>query len=157
MELDVIVQFFSEYGYWGMGVMAFLSGSVLPLTSEVLMILLAGMGLNSWGLVLVSTIGNTIGGVTCFYTGRIVKKESVGRFFKVPEKRMRQADRIIQKYGYYASFLSFVPLIGTAILLTLGMMRVNWLKVTIVMMIGKFLRYLLVALSYTGFTGLFGF
>ena len=121
------------------------------------MILLAGMGLNSWGLVLFSTIGNTIGGVTCFYTGRIVKKESVGRFFKVPEKRMRQADRIIQKYGYYASFLSFVPLIGTAILLTLGMMRVNWLKVTIVMMIGKFLRYLLVALSYTGFTGLFGF
>ena len=83
MELDLIVRFFSEYGYLGMGVMAFLSGSVLPLTSEVLMILLMEMGLNSLGLVVVSTIGNTIGGVTCFYTGRIVKKESVGRLFNM--------------------------------------------------------------------------
>ena len=157
MELDLIVRFFSEYGYLGMGVMAFLSGSVLPLTSEVLMILLMEMGLNSLGLVVVSTIGNTIGGATCFYTGRIVKKESVGRLFKVSEKRMRQADRIIQKYGFWASFLSFVPLIGTAILLTLGMMRVNWFNVTVVMMLGQFLRYLLVAFSYTGFTGFLDF
>ena len=157
MELDLIVRFFSEYGYLGMGVMAFLSGSVLPLTSEVLLMLLLGMGLNSMGLVVVSTIGNTIGGITCFYTGRIVKKEKVGNLFRVPEKRMRQADRIIQKYGFWASFLSFVPLVGTAILLTLGMMRVNPVKVTLVMMLGKFLRYLLVAASYTGFTGLFYF
>ena len=157
MELDLIVRFFSEYGYLGMGVMAFLSGSVLPLTSEVLLMLLLGMGLNSMGLVVVSTIGNTIGGITCFYTGRIVKKEKVGRLFRVPEKRMRQADRIIQKYGFWASFLSFVPLVGTAILLTLGMMRVNPVKVTLVMMLGKFLRYLLVAVSYTGFTGFFNF
>ncbi|MBR5334715.1 MAG: DedA family protein [Bacteroidaceae bacterium] len=157
MELDLIVRFFSEYGYLGMGVMAFLSGSVLPLTSEVLLMLLLGMGLNSMGLVVVSTIGNTIGGITCFYTGRIVKKEKVGRLFRVPEKRMRQADRIIQKYGFWASFLSFVPLVGTAILLTLGMLRVNPVKVTLVMMLGKFLRYLLVAASYTGFTGLFNF
>ena len=157
MELDLIVQSFVEYGYWGMGVMAFLSGSVLPLTSEVLLMLLLGMGLNSLGLVAVSTIGNTIGGISCFYTGRIVKKENVGRLFRVPEKRMRQADRIIQKYGFWASFLSFVPLVGTAILLTLGMMRVNPVKVTVVMMAGKFLRYLLVAASYTGFTGFFNF
>ena len=157
MELDLIVRFFSEYGYLGMGVMAFLSGSVLPLTSEVLQMLLLGMGLNSMGLVVVSTIGNTIGGITCFYTGRIVKKEKVGHLFRVPEKRMRQADRIIQKYGFWASFLSFVPLVGTAILLTLGMMRVNPVKVTLVMMLGKFLRYLLVAVSYTGFTGFFNF
>ena len=157
MELDLIVRFFSEYGYLGMGVMAFLSGSVLPLTSEVLLMLLLGMGLNSMGLVVVSTIGNTIGGITCFYTGRIVKKEKVGCLFRVPEKRMRQADRIIQKYGFWASFLSFVPLVGTAILLTLGMMRVNPVKVTLVMMLGKFLRYLLVAVSYTGFTGFFNF
>ena len=86
-----------------------------------------------------------------------MKKEKVGHIFRVPEKRMRQADRIIQKYGFWASFLSFVPLVGTAILLTLGMMRVNPVKVTLVMMLGKFLRYLLVAASYTGFTGLFNF
>ena len=155
--MDFLVEFLSPYGYLGMGVMAFLSGSVLPLTSEVLMILLLGMGLNSFPLVLVSTLGNTIGGVTCFYTGRIVQKETVQRLFKVSDRRMRQADRLIQRYGFWASFFSFVPLIGTAILLTLGVMRVSWWRVTLVMMFGKFLRYLLVAISYTGFTEMFSF
>jgi membrane protein YqaA with SNARE-associated domain len=155
--MDFLVEFLSAYGYLGMGVMAFLSGSVLPLTSEVLMILLLGMGLNSFPLVLVSTLGNTIGGVTCFYTGRIVQKETVQRLFKVSDRRMRQADRLIQRYGFWASFFSFVPLIGTAILLTLGVMRVSWWRVTLVMMFGKFLRYLLVAISYTGFTEMFPF
>ena len=155
--MDFLIDFCSSYGYFGMGFMAFLSGSVLPLTSEVLLILLMGMGLNTLGLVVVSTIGNTIGGVTCYYTGRIVSKERVARIFKVSDRRMRQADRIIQKYGFWASFLSFVPLIGTAILLTLGVMRVDCFKVTVVMMVGKFLRYLLVAVSYVGFTGFFSF
>ena len=155
--MDFLVEFLSAYGNLGMGVMAFLSGSILPLTSEVLMILLLGMGLNSFPLVLVSTLGNTIGGVTCFYTGRIVQKETVQRLFKVSDRRMRQADRLIQRYGFWASFFSFVPLIGTAILLTLGVMRVSWWRVTLVMMFGKFLRYLLVAISYTGFTEMFSF
>lgn len=70
---------------------------------------------------------------------------------------MHQADRIINRYGYWASFLSFVPLIGTAILLTLGVMRADTVKVTAIMMLGKFLRYLLVGLSYVGFAGLFSF
>ena len=96
--MDFLVDFFSAYGYLGMGFMAFLSGSVLPLTSEVLMIILMGMGLNTFGLVLVSTIGNTIGGVTCYYTGRIVSKERVARLFRVSDRRMHQADRIINRY-----------------------------------------------------------
>lgn len=155
--MDFLVDFLSAYGYWGMGIMAFLSGSVLPLTSEVLIVIFMGMGLNLMALVLVSTIGNTIGGITCYYTGRIVTKEKVARLFRVSDRRMHQADRLIQRYGVWASFLSFVPLIGTAILLTLGVMRVNCVKVTIVMMIGKLLRYLLVALSYVGFAELFSF
>lgn len=157
MDLDFLVEFLSSYGYWGMGIMAFLSGSILPLTSEVLLVILMGMGLNTFGLVIVSTIGNTIGGISCYYTGRLVTKEKVARIFKVSDRRMHQADRIIQRYGFWASFLSFVPLIGTAILLTLGVMRADAVKVTLVMMAGKFLRYLLVALSYVGFAGLFSF
>lgn len=157
MDLDFLVEFLSSYGYWGMGIMAFLSGSILPLTSEVLLVILMGMGLNTFDLVIVSTIGNTIGGISCYYTGRLVTKEKVARIFKVSDRRMHQADRIIQRYGFWASFLSFVPLIGTAILLTLGVMRADAVKVTLVMMAGKFLRYLLVALSYVGFAGLFSF
>lgn len=155
MELGWLAGFFADYGYAGMGILAFLSGSILPLTSEVLLVFLMSIGLNSLGLVLVSTVGNTIGGVTCFYTGRIVSKERVAQIFKVSDRRMRQADRIIQKYGFWASFLSFVPLIGTAILLTLGVMRVGWGKVTAVMALGKFLRYLFVALSYEGLVEVF--
>ena len=57
MPMDWLVSFFSEYGYVGMGVLAFLSGSVVPITSEVLLCFFLGIGLNSVLLTLVAAFG----------------------------------------------------------------------------------------------------
>ena len=45
--VDVLIDFFKDYGYWGMGILSFLSGSVIPVASEFLLILFLGMGLNA--------------------------------------------------------------------------------------------------------------
>jgi membrane protein YqaA with SNARE-associated domain len=68
---------------------------------------------------------------------------------------MARADRVVQKIGVWAAFLSFVPLLGTAILLLLGFMRVNPMKIAFTMTAGKLMRYLIVILSYTGALELF--
>ena len=73
--MEYIINFFSEYGYWGMGILAFLSGSIVPITSEVLLVLFLSLGLNAVALTLVATLGNTLGGVTCFFLGMLANKE----------------------------------------------------------------------------------
>lgn len=148
--MDYIVNFFSEYGYWGMGVLAFLSGSVVPITSEVLLVLFLGLGLNALSLTLVAALGNTLGGVTCYFLGRLADKERAMKMFKITPRRLQRADKIIQKYGYWAALISFVPILGETLLVLLGIMRVSWWKVAVVMAMGKLIRYSFITLSYTG-------
>ena len=155
--VDTLVEFFKDYGFWGMGVLAFLSGSVVPIASEALLLLFLGLGLNAVGITLVATLGNTLGGITCFMLGTLASKEWLLRFFKIPEKRMKRADRMIQKYGYWTAAISFVPALGEALLIMLGVMRVNKTKVIIVMALGKLIRYGLITATYLGISNYFGF
>ena len=155
--LESLVEFLKDYGYFGMGVLAFLAGSVVPVTSEVLLVFFLNIGLDALGLTVAATIGNTLGGVTCYMMGYLTNKDRVMKRFKIPEKRMKRADIMIQKYGYWTAGISFVPVIGEVLLLSLGVMRVDKYKVLAVMAAGKFIRYLLITASYVGLAECFGF
>lgn len=153
--VEQLIEFFKEYGYLGMGMLSFLSGTVVPIASEVLLLFFLGLGMNAVLLTIVATIGNTLGGVTCFMLGYIADMGTVSRLFGIPEKKMKRADRLIQKYGYWSAALSFLPAIGEVILVALGIMRVNKYKVIAVMAIGKFARYAFVVASFYGVARLF--
>lgn len=139
-----------DYGYWGMFVISFLSGSILPFTSDVLLFFFLGVGLNPLTLLFSATAGNTLGGMTCFFMGGFIKKGWFTRFFRVKGEKAKRAEVYIEKYGYWAAFFSFLAVVGEAIVIMLGNMRVSWWKVMLVMLLGKMLRYLVIILSYEG-------
>lgn len=153
--VETLIDFFKDYGYWGMGILSFLSGSIIPITSEVLLVFFLNLGLDAVGLTLVATLGNTLGGVTCFMLGYLTNKERVKKIFKISDKRMKRADIMIQKYGYWTAAISFVPAIGEVLLVVLGIMRVSRFKVITVMAIGKLVRYAFITVSYIGVSGSF--
>lgn len=155
--LELVIEFFKDYGYWGMGMLAFLSGTIVPVASEVLQLFFLSVGLNAVGITLVATLGNTLGGITCFLLGMLAKKEWVLRFFNVSEKNMKKADMIVQKYGYWAAAFSFAPFIGEVLVIVLGMLRANSVKVIVVMALGKFVRYAFISASYLGIAEVLGF
>ena len=153
--VDTLIEFFKDYGYWGMGLLAFLSGTVVPIASEVLLLFFLGIGLDALGLTLVATLGNTLGGITCFMLGYLTSKERVQKLLRIPDRRMKRADALIQKYGYWVASVSFLPAIGEVLLVALGVMRVNKYKVLAVMAVGKLIRYSFLTASYVGVTQLF--
>jgi membrane protein YqaA with SNARE-associated domain len=152
---ETLIEFFKDYGYWGMGILSFLSGSIVPIASEVLLVFFLNLGLNAVSLTLVATLGNTLGGITCFMIGYLTNKATVQRLFRISDRRMKRADMMIQKYGFWTAALSFVPVIGEALLVALGIMRVDKYKVMSVMAFGKFVRYVLIVASYYGVLNLF--
>ena len=153
--VDALIEFFKDYGYWGMGLLAFLSGTVVPIASEVLLLFFLGIGLDALGLTLVATLGNTLGGITCFMLGYLTSKERVQKLLRIPDRRMKRADALIQKYGYWVASVSFLPAIGEVLLVALGVMRVNKYKVLAVMAVGKLIRYSFLTASYVGVTQFF--
>ena len=69
--MDSIIELLTSWGYWGMLLSAFLAGSVLPFSSEIVMASLQAAGLDVWQLVAYGTIGNVLGGALNYGVGRL--------------------------------------------------------------------------------------
>ncbi len=136
-----MLQFLTEWGYWGMFISAFLAGTVLPFSSEAVLLACIGLGLDPVLSTLSTTAGNALGGLTCYWIGHLGKMEWIEKYLGVKKKQMDKAERFIRGKGSWIAFLSFLPVIGDAILVVLGLMRANAIIVAISMTLGKLARY----------------
>ena len=150
--IEVITQFFVEWGYLGMALAALAAGSIIPIGSEVVFIILLKMGLDPIGLTLAATVGNTIGGMTCYGVGMLGKREWIKQYLGVSDAKMERATRFLDGRGAWMAFFAFLPYIGEAIAIALGLMRSNIFITTIAMTIGKLVRYVILWLGYLGVT-----
>ena len=139
--MEWIIEFLTGYGYWGMLIAAFLAGSVFPFSSETVMLVLLGSGLDSWQLVIYGSIGNTLGSVFNYYVGRQGKVEWIEKYLKIKKQQMERAQRFMAGRGAWMGFFAFLPILGSAITVTLGFMRANIAISFVSIAIGKFLRY----------------
>lgn len=135
--MDTVLQFLTEWGYWGMFISAFLAGTVLPFSSEAVLLACIGLGLDPILSTLSTTAGNALGGLTCYWIGHLGKTEWIEKYLGVSRKQMDKAERFIKGRGSWIAFLSFLPVIGDAILVVLGLMRANAVIVAISMTIGQ--------------------
>ena len=141
--METVTQFFIDWGYWGLFVSALVAGSILPFSSEAVMVILVGMGLDpAWCLVAASA-GNTLGGMTCYWMGHLGNMEWIEKYFHVKKEKMDRAEKFVHGRGAWMAFFAFIPILGSAISIVLGMMRANIWIVILAMTVGKVLRYAL--------------
>ena len=141
--MDALIQLLIDYGYWGMLLAAFLAGSFFPFSSEAVMIALLAAGLQPWPLVAYGTVGNVLGSVVNYGIGRMGRTEWIERYLHVSEERMEQAQRFMRGRGAWMGFFAFLPLLGSAITIVLGLTRANIPISILSITIGKVLRYIL--------------
>ncbi|CAH6329289.1 Inner membrane protein YqaA, partial [Enterobacter cloacae] len=99
--------------------------------------LLSGVS-QPWLLVLIATMGNSLGGLT---------NVILGRFFPLREKSRWQEKAVgwLKRYGAATLLLSWMPVIGDLLCLLAGWMRISWGPVLFFLCLGKALRYVLLA------------
>lgn len=148
--IETITQFFAAWGYWGMLLAALAAGSILPIGSEVVFVLLLKSGLDPWLLTAAATAGNTLGGMSCYGMGMLGKREWIHRWAGVSDAKLDRASRFLQGRGAWMGFFAFLPYVGEAIAVVLGLMRSNWAVTAFSMAVGKFVRYFLLYLAFRG-------
>ena len=90
-----------------------------------------------------AALGNTVGGMTCYYMGRLGKISWIEKYFKVKKEKVDKMVNFLQGKGALMAFFAFLPAIGEVISIALGFMRSNiWLTVAS-MFAGKLIRYIL--------------
>ena len=128
---------FSDAGLAGLFVSAFVSATVLPGNSEiVLAAFLHAFPARVAAAIAVATVGNTLGGLTTYGIGRLVPAG------KLPSAR---AVDWVRRYGAFALLASWVPLVGDALCAAAGWLRIAWWSAALAMAAGKLARYLALA------------
>ena len=141
--MDTIIELLTGYGYTGMFIASLLAGSVLPFSSEAVMVGLMAAGLDPWLLTLYGTIGNVIGSMVNYWVGHMGKTEWFERYLNVKQRDMERAERFMAGRGALMGFFAFVPVIGSAITVLLGLMRANLLITFLSVTAGKIVRYVI--------------
>ena len=141
--MDAITLFLIDYGYWGMFLSAFLAGSVLPFSSEAVMLGLLAAGVDPLPLLIYGSIGNVMGGMVNYGLGRLGKLEWLKKYFHLKQSSIDRAYKFMGGHGAWMGFFAFLPILGSAITVVLGLTRANLPLSVFSITLGKVIRYAL--------------
>ena len=131
-----------DWGLLGLFIGTFLAATILPFSSDALYIAVLTVTDDPVQCLWVATLGNWLGGITTYYIGRIGKWEWLEKWFSVKKETLEQQKTRVDKYGIWLALLSWVPFIGDVFVVALGFYRTKQIPTIILLLIGKFLRFL---------------
>ncbi len=140
----------AEAGLVGLFVSAFVSATLLPGSSEVVMTaLVTAYPALAWQAFAVATAGNVLGCLLTFGMGWY-GRDGYERLQRVKVDLSSAHAQRLQRWGPPALFLAFLPLVGDALVLAAGWLKMPLWKSLAWIAAGKGARYLVLVLSLLG-------
>jgi membrane protein YqaA with SNARE-associated domain len=141
-------------GYAGLFLTAFLAATLLPLSSEAVLVALGNAdGFDVVLLFTAATVGNTLGAVVNWALGRFCLHWAGRRWFPFSAEQLSRAGDRFGKYGVWSLLLAWVPIVGDPLTFAAGVLRVPFLPFVILVGIGKAARYAVVLAAAWGILG----
>ena len=128
-------------GYLGLFIGSLLAATVIPFSSDFLLVGMLAAGGNVVVTVIVASLGNWAGGMISYWMGHAGRWEWIERWFKVKPETLEKQKSRIDRWGAWLAFLSWLPLVGDLFALGLGFYKVNPWQVALFMLIGKTARF----------------
>ena len=136
--------------YFTMFASAFLAATVVPFASEItLTAALAAGGAVHW-LIVVATLGNTLGAAVNWVLGRFIEHFRGRRWFPADTKQLERAQVWFRRYGVWSLLLAWAPIVGDALTVIAGAMRVHIALFLVLVAVGKGVRYVVLAFAVEG-------
>jgi membrane protein YqaA with SNARE-associated domain len=124
-----------DVSLWALFASAFVSATILPGNSEIVLLAVLKSGAAVPVSVAVATIGNTLGGLTTYGLGWLLPT-------RIPEGK---AIARVRRYGAAVLLLSWLPVAGDALCAAAGWLKLPWPLCTLAIAAGKLIRYVAVA------------
>ncbi|WP_442583047.1 YqaA family protein [Mesorhizobium sp. ASY16-5R] len=137
----------------GLFATAFFAATLLPVQSETVLVGLQLAGYHLEPLVIVASIGNTLGAVVNWALGRGVEHYRDRRWFPVSPAALGRTTSWYRRWGRWSLLLSWAPLGGDALTVAAGVLREPFWSFLILVAIAKTGRYIVLAAITAGFIG----
>ncbi len=151
-----MTEFFSNnLSLWGLFISSLLSATLLPGGSEL--VLFGVLDLHPklfWPALAIGTLGNTLGGMITFGMGWLLPQRQGGSKAaghptayspRVQKQSLKHIEKV-RRYGTPVLLLAWTPIVGDALCLTAGWLRLNPWRAVLFMAAGKMARYYVIAL-----------
>ena len=137
---------FLELGLLGLFISSFIAATIIPFSSElVLSFLLA----NQYPLemcLFIATLGNWLGGISSYGLGRLGEWTYIKYFTGLDKTKIKKVRERVNKWKSPMAFFCWLPLVGDIFAVGLGFYKINFIKVSLWMFVGKMIRYVIWAL-----------
>jgi membrane protein DedA with SNARE-associated domain len=150
-----------KLGYFGVGFLMALESACIPIPSEAILPFggyLAspantGNRLNLYWVIIVGTVGGTLGSIICYYIGALGGRPLVEKYadkLRLKKSHLEMSDKYFQKYGEKIAFYSrLLPIIRTFISLPAGLSKMDVRKFIAYTFFGSLLWS--IVLGYAGY------
>ncbi|WP_372656011.1 YqaA family protein [Halobacteriovorax sp.] len=123
-----------------------MAATILPISSELHFAYITNLSSDEDIIIalFVATLGNSLGGLSCYILGHLGKWSWLEKYFKIEETKILKYKTKLESFGGWPALLCWLPIIGDPIAVTYGLMKAPLRSFVIFMSLGKFLRYLFI-------------
>jgi membrane protein YqaA with SNARE-associated domain len=137
----------------GLFAAAFVAATVLPFQSELIF---AGLQITgtapAWQLVVVASLGNTLGTYVNYWLGARLEHAGAHRWLRIPDTQFARAEAWWNRWGLWSLLLSWLPVLDLTTVLA-GAMRTPLWQFTLLVAVAKTGRYVGLAMITAGLFG----
>lgn len=134
-----------SFSLWSLFLSAFLSSTLLPGSSEALLVTYLTQGFAATSLLVVATIGNTLGGLSSWLLGFWLVKKYPN---SIPKKLNPESIQRLRRWGWPILLFSWLPIIGDPLCLAAGWLRLNFYWSFLAIALGKLIRYSIIVFLF---------
>jgi len=134
---------------WPLFFSALISSTLLPGGSEALLLYRLNEGGQAISLVCIATVGNVLGSLITYAMGRLGNEAVHQKWLSISTAQTERAETYFRRYGYPSLLFAWLPIVGDPLCLIAGLLRCNIMIFLVLVSIGKFIRYTLLALPFT--------
>lgn len=138
-------EFLAHHGYLSLFLLSFLASTLIPLGSEWLLVALLLERHDPFVTVALATIGNYLGACTTYGIGMYGGPLLIRRILRIDQATEQRADRLYTRYGSWSLLFSWLPVIGDPLCLVGGILKISFVRFSVLVFTGKLARYSIVA------------
>ena len=139
------IKTFSPLGIVGLFILSFIESSFFPVPPDILLlVLILEQPAHAFWFATICTIASVLGGIFGYGIGRVGERVVLEKLFK--HDKIERVHKLFNKYGAWAVFMAaFTPIPYKVFTVGAGVFYINFKKFIIASIIGRGLRFYLVA------------
>lgn len=138
---------FASLGLLGLFISAFISSTIAPGGSEAVLAYMVNSQQHAVTvLVVIATIGNTLGALTTWWLGVWAAKKYPAE--TLLSDQQRKSLQYVRRWGSWALLFSWLPLVGDGLCFAGGWLKLSLFSSVMAILFGKALRYIAVAYAF---------